>query len=150
VKDSDLKALEDKATPLPWSRCGHNRGGCQCGVISAPDFPVAKVTIGVWGDSYPAIRLKKGTGSIEGSYEAYTERIDYSEVEEAQGKANAAYIVAACNETPKLLARISALRKAMDEAGYPLVFGNMRVRGTIKSVEILRDARAADDKAQGE
>ena len=48
------------------------------------------------------------------------------------------YIVAACNETPKLLARIAALREAMTwKAGMDLA-----VR--------LEDALAADDKAQKE
>jgi hypothetical protein len=133
VTDADLKALAEKATPQPWSCCGDDRGGCQCGFISAPDFPVAKATIGVWGDSYPAIRLKKGTGSIEGSYEAYMERIDYGEVDEAQGKANAAYISAACNETPRLLARIAALRDAL---------------AIYDRFATAHAALAADDKAQ--
>jgi len=48
------------------------------------------------------------------------------------------YLIVACNETPKLLARIAALRDALHD---------LLSRGIYEPV-LIEDALAADDKAQ--
>lgn len=32
-----LEFLASKATPGPWRECGHDRGGCVCGLIWSPE-----------------------------------------------------------------------------------------------------------------
>jgi hypothetical protein len=89
---SRLRDLAMAASPGPWRECGHERGGCTCGSVSAVpgDHPVATVTIGAWGDSWPEI----APNVAEGEPQAYMKRIDYGEVSDHLGKANAAYIAA--------------------------------------------------------
>ncbi len=99
--------MTDKAThsPEPWNFCGHKRGGCSCGQIwSTPaDCPVASVTSGEWGDSYPVIRIvnKDESASASRAFElvlkADTERIDYGSIPEDVAKANMRRIVACVN-----------------------------------------------------
>ena len=54
------------------------------------------------------------------------------------------YIVAACNETPKLLARIAALRAVLSHLPVHADYSGAVLNG------LISDALAADDKAQGE
>jgi len=91
--------LAQQATPGKWNAC--NKGDCTCGIITSKQFnaPIATATIGKWGDTYPAIRLKENTGSVEGIYEAYIEMIEYGEVSKEAGTNNAKYIAAASPET---------------------------------------------------
>ena len=118
---SRLKLI-NKHAPGPWTYCGQDRGDpltaaldpilgggkrtredylCECGFIwSRPaDAPIATVTLGVWGDTYPAIRIKE-PGSIGAVAEPYTERIDYGEIPYECALANARLIAVA----PDLLA----------------------------------------------
>lgn len=85
----------------PWSYCGADRGGCQCGSISShsQDSPICDVTMGKWGDTYPALRPVEGTSlnQIGPMVEPYIEMIEYGEVPEEVGKARAFRIVACIN-----------------------------------------------------
>lgn len=111
----DLRTLAEAATSGPWIECGHGRGGCKCGfVFSKPaDAPIAEVTIGVWGDEWPSMR--QVGGSIEGKFEAFMDGMDYGEVPEDKGKANAAYIAAAHPQAIiALLDEIDRLRAVLD------------------------------------
>lgn len=108
-----LTELEANATPGPWRECGRDGGGCQCCVVwaNSVDAPIAETTHGPWGDRYPAIRLAKDSSSIAGRYEAYIERIDYGEVPQAAGLANAKLIAEMRNALPELIA---LARKAIE------------------------------------
>ncbi len=94
VDENRLRELAEAATRGPWVECGHARGGCTCGYVwSEPaDAPIAQATIGEWGDEYPSMR--PASGSIEGKFEAYMERITYGVIDSEKGKANARYIAA--------------------------------------------------------
>lgn len=37
----EIERLEREATAGPWNECGHDRGGCQCGMVWSPDLVVA-------------------------------------------------------------------------------------------------------------
>ena len=93
-----MMARCDAATPGPWSSC--RDGKCPCSQVWSSDYPVADVVAGEWGDSYPAIRLKPGTGSIQGEYETYIEKISYSEVTKEQAEANRLSIANARTDLP--------------------------------------------------
>lgn len=80
-------------TPGPWHFCGNERGGCSCSTVLCADYPVAKVTLGAWGDDYPSIRLVGG--SLELKAEAFMEQITYGEVSKETAVANARLIAAA-------------------------------------------------------
>lgn len=82
---------EPKWTPAPWRECGHARGGCTCGLVWSVvhDFPVAEATIGKWGDPVPVLKR------VNRKHEAAIELMEYGEVGEAMGKANARLIAAA-------------------------------------------------------
>ena len=86
-------------TQLPWSVCCEGR--CTCLMIMCAVHPIAKVESGEWGDTYPAMRM--AGSSIEGRYEAYIEKITYGEIPQEIAKANALYIVKACNAFPDLV-----------------------------------------------
>jgi len=96
--------LAEKATAGPWNAC-HN-GECSCKAVWFADHPVAEITSGEWGDSYPAIRHAEGDG--HGMYgttvEAYLERITYGNVNKETAAANARLIAFARTALP-LLAR---------------------------------------------
>lgn len=123
----ELRRLAEAAMSGPWFACGHDRGGCSCGLIySMPvDAPVAKVTIGVWGDEYPEIRMVEGENDRRWNQppdpptlklEAYQRMIEYGEVPEKLGKATAAYIAAANPDAIiKLLDEIEQLRTHLAE-----------------------------------
>lgn len=44
---SELLKIAEAATPGEWRACGHDRGGCQCGMVWGikQDFPVADCNI---------------------------------------------------------------------------------------------------------
>ena len=80
-----IKARLAAATPGPWGSCPDD--GCKCSAIMSPDYPVAEVTKGAWGDDFPAVRLV-GESSLNMKAEAYMEQITYGEVSEQQFLAN--------------------------------------------------------------
>ena len=90
---------ETKHTPGPWTAC--NEGLCKCGYVWCPDYPVAKVTRGEWGDL----------------------GMPYGEVPEATAVANARLIAAA----PELLfAAEQALMAFEDGYDAPKVRDDLR------------------------
>jgi len=97
-------------TPGPWKAC--NNGECSCLIISSADNPVAKVMSGKWVDDFPALRLV-GDSTLDQKTEAYMEQIPYGEIDPAVAKANALFIVRACNAHEGLL---EALRAIADPA----------------------------------
>lgn len=111
-KLKELEELQRRATPGPWQECGHSRGGCQCCQIwsTSVDVPVAETTRGKWGDSYPTLKGVGGDslGSIGCKVEAVMEMIEYGEIPEGVGEANAAFISKMENSLPAL---ISAARE---------------------------------------
>jgi len=107
LTDAQLEAVRTERqaiSPGPWSSCGE--GKCKCSQVWSSDYPVAEVIAGEWGDSYPAIRLKPGTGSIQGEYEAYIEHMPYGEVTEEQAIANRLFIAHAPDCVDRLLATL--------------------------------------------
>jgi hypothetical protein len=128
LPEANLRHLAEAAMPGPWHACGQDRGGCSCGfVYSEPaDAPVAKVTIGVWGDQWPEIRQVQverpertwGQPPEPSSLrlEPYMEMMEYGEIPEHVGKANAAFISAANPQTIlSLLDEIERLRSRVAE-----------------------------------
>ena len=77
-----------------WSAC--NDGKCSCKQIWAPDYPIATVEAGKWGDDYCSIRLV-GETSLDLKAEAYMEQITYGEISEKLAVKNIRLIVAAVN-----------------------------------------------------
>jgi hypothetical protein len=95
-------------TKLPWKYCGQEREKpevCGCMQIwSKPDdHPVAKVECGKWGDEYPSIRFTKDSCSLLPKIEPYMDIIEYGFINQETAKANAAFIVLACNSHYELL-----------------------------------------------
>lgn len=92
-KPFDIDALSSET----FSYCGDKRGGCQCGMIWSElgsSTHVATVTIGKWGDQYPAIRVDQNDKM---KAEAYMEHHYYGEISERRGKAVTARLVACWN-----------------------------------------------------
>ena len=101
----DLQEMQercDAAEKGPWSAC--NNGNCQCAMVRCPDYPIAEVTIGKWGDRYPAIRLDVSQGTIGAKAEAYMEMIEYGEISKDLSKANQLFIANSRTDMPRLLA----------------------------------------------
>jgi hypothetical protein len=99
-------------TPGPWRAC--HEGECSCGQVWCDDYPVATVTRGKWGDTYPAIQPQEGTGSVERKYEAVIEMIEYGEVSSELAMANAKLIMAA----PELLDSLRDWLPGADAMGW--------------------------------
>lgn len=95
------RELAAHATPRPWSYCSCGR----CGQIWCDDYPIATVTQGEWGDTYPVIRY------VEGKPEACMVSSYYGKVPETLARANEEYIVEACNNYPDALDEIERLKK---------------------------------------
>jgi hypothetical protein len=113
-----IKSLTDKPSKL-----------CQCGMIwsktndiwsktndiwsKTNDCPIAVVTIGEWGDSYPALRFVNPEGKTVDHYllgstiGAYTEKIVYGSINSDYSQAIAELIVKA----PELLRENEELKK---------------------------------------
>lgn len=124
---NELEALQKRATPGPWQECGHNRGGCQCCQIwsQTADAPVAETTRGKWGDAFPTLKGVAGDslGSIGCKVEAVMEMIEYGEIPEGVGEANAAFISKMENHLPALISSAREalrLREKLDKAVTPL------------------------------
>ena len=93
-----------KSTPGPWHACGN--GKCACKQVWSPDYPVAKVECGKWGDDYVSIRL---TGeSLLLKAEPFMDQITYGEISEDVAEANARLIAAA----PDLLEVLKTYRES--------------------------------------
>mgnify|MGYP001563462158 CR=1 FL=1 len=104
----DLDALEKlhgETSKGDWRAC--HEGKCKCGTIWCPDYPVADVTRGEWGDTYPELVVDHDK-SICGSVvvKAETKMVAYGEVKEEQAIANAQAIVALHNAFPEVLERL--------------------------------------------
>lgn len=86
-----------KHSTLPWEAC--HDGDCKCGFIwSIPDDnEVLTVTVGDWGDSYPALRPTANSCSLNMQVEAYMELDVHGTVPPEQAAANAKLIVKAVN-----------------------------------------------------
>ncbi|MEN6532214.1 MAG: hypothetical protein ABFD89_01030 [Bryobacteraceae bacterium] len=87
-----------------WSRLG--------------DHPVAEVVSGKWGDPYQTLRLvgpdgkEAQSGSLDIKAEAYTELIEYGQVDPDEAKANARLIAVA----PDMLEVLRKVRDYLVEA----------------------------------
>ncbi len=85
-------------TPGPWHVC---RGGaCSCFTVMSDHHPVAEITHGAWGDSWPAIRVVPG--NLGATAEAYLERSDYGTVSDDEARANW-HLIASATEMYGLL-----------------------------------------------
>ena len=98
----DLTKYEGHS-PGPWSAC--HDGECRCKQVWATDHPVATVESGIWGDSFPT--LKMTGGSFDRKVEAVIEQIEYGEIYEAETAANARLIA----DAPLLLAEVERLKE---------------------------------------
>ena len=93
----EQRELAAHATPRSWSYYSCRR----CGQIWCDDYPIATVTQGEWGDTYPVI--KDGKACMASSY--------YGKIPDALARANEEYIVEACNNYPDALEEIERLKK---------------------------------------
>lgn len=148
---SDMRLSEDAShpsrparhSPGPWRAC--HEGKCSCGQVwsQTADHPVAVVTRGPWGDTWPSIRVNDAGKGMAGSslnLEASIERMDYGSVGEAIATANARLISAA----PDMLLALKAMTEEWVDymtinnlAGDPWAKHNMRL------------AKLAIEKAEG-
>lgn len=99
--------LDAKAAAGPWGAC--HAGECSCKQVWHPDFPVAVVTSGEWGDEYPAIRYIEGTGMSDTQVEAYMRKLVYGEVGDKLATANAQFIALARTALPVLARAVLAM-----------------------------------------
>lgn len=83
--------MDAKHTPGPWHLC--NNGLCSCFTVMSNDHPVAEITHGEWGDTWPELRAKPG--SNVGELEAYIAESIYGSVPDDVARANWRLIVAA-------------------------------------------------------
>jgi hypothetical protein len=125
-------------SPGPWHAC--NNGDCQCKQVWTANHPVAEVTHGKWGDTYPALRIEGG--SLEMKAVPVIEMIDYGYVDEETAKANARLIAAAPTlletlknlevKTPEVLAAI-ALAENGDETYHA------RIKDSLRRLDIIQE-----------
>ena len=109
-----IKARAEAATQERWQECGHDRGGCDCVTVMAPDHPIAVATSGDWGDEYPTLKIEGN--SFDRSVTAVMERITYGHVDKAKAKANAAHIAGMDPPTTiALVAEVERLREEVDK-----------------------------------
>jgi hypothetical protein len=96
-----------KFTPGPWHACNCGK----CFQVGFSDGPICQVEHGEWGDTFPAIRLKKDGNRIYGmEAEAYIEMHAYGKIPEETAKANATLIAAAPELYEACKAALSELR----------------------------------------
>lgn len=128
-------------TPGPWSACGSERGGCQCGMIwsRAVDVPIATAIIGKWGDEYPELDIVDDGPSIGRTVtiKPKMEMIEYGSIDEATGKANAQFISAAPDLYEALEDLVSDAERQMANPSHHMPFS-------------FQKALAALAKARGE
>jgi hypothetical protein len=86
VDIDELERLAKAASPGPW-QTGDNKNEIWC-----ESHPVAEVTQGAWGESYPSLRLIGEPPHV--SAVAYLERLPQGEVDLALAIANRRYIAA--------------------------------------------------------
>ena len=98
-----------KYTPTPWKLC--NDGNCPCLSIGGDGHPVADVTNGEWGDNIPVIRIEGTPGGCSGELKIKAEMsmIGYGTVDKKEAKANAEFIVRACNSHDQLVEALEVL-----------------------------------------
>ena len=101
-----IRYRERAATPGPWSECGEELGGCPCATVGDAHGPIAEVTRGEWGDSYPAIRLRENEGMSGSVAEAYIEMLPYGSVPSEVAHANAAFIAHSREDVSWLLSLV--------------------------------------------
>lgn len=120
-------------TPGPWELC--RDGECPCKIVSAENGPVCKVTSGLWGDTYPSLRIVED--GIDKKIEPYTELIPYGEVSEETAIANGILI----SKAPDIYEALKEIISAWDAPFY----GEDEDRidflyeSTIKARELLLD-----------
>lgn len=121
---------------LPWTAC--RDGECQCMTISDDHGPVAEVTCGKWGDTYPALRIVDG--ELSQHAEPYIEMIEYGEISKQLATDRARYIVASANAYPQLIEENKKLRE-----GFKALIRAVQVNGKLVGYhsDILDAARAA-------
>ena len=95
-------------TPGPWTAC--HDGECSCKIVSCAHYPVARVTVGKWGDDYPAIRLV-GSSSLDMKAEAFMEQTSpMAKYPRKRRQQMRAWIAAA----PKMLAALQEIEEFLD------------------------------------
>lgn len=88
-------------TPGPWELCGE--GTCCCLTISGKDHPIAKVTVGEWGDEFPNLRVE---GPILARQAIpFIDRIAYGNVDRHTAQCNA-HLIAAAPDLEKALSQL--------------------------------------------
>lgn len=106
------------------------------GDISGDEHPICSVQYGVWGDSYPTLKIE-GL-SLERKCVPVMEMIEYGEIPKEESEANSNLIAAA----PDLL---EALKDLTDEVGSWLCsgdigFGEEDVPEYLKALEVINKA----------
>lgn len=135
-----------KHTKGPWMICGMNKSSvkfdicktltpetekrfCGCGMIWCDDYPIAIVTVGDWGDEYPAIKVEN-PGAIAEPAVPYIEKLVYGTIPIELALANALLISKSPN-MKKLLER--AVESRIDDAWIK------ETRSLLKEMEVPVD-----------
>lgn len=90
-------------------------------MVACDHYPVATVTVGDWGDDFPAVRLTS-TNPLDAKVEAYMEQYTYGTVSEELAMANARLIAAA----PEMYDYIAAQAKRGDRKAKKIIFALSR------------------------
>jgi len=140
---------EKKHTALPWI-LGHDGTDIGC-----PSHPICDLTRGEWGDYFPSIRLV-GETSLDIKAEAFMDGLPYGCVPVEESKANAEFIVRACNSHYELLEALEDLANDCEgwvDAEYKddgEVYHPALQRKYDRDMETVLKARALIAKARGE
>ena len=117
----DIARLARAATPGLYKSCGHNRGGCSCGMVWSlyADAPLATMTVGEWGNECPTVvMVDDGNGTMVP--EARIIKEVYGSFPRGMGEANAAYFGAL---GPQTVLRLVAWARAGQVAAIGLAVG---------------------------
>jgi hypothetical protein len=138
---------ETKWTPGPWHAC--KSGNCKCGFVSCDDYPVAKVTRGEWGDTWPSIRIV-GETSLDLKAEPFMDGCMYGSVNDETAIANAK-LIAAAPDMAEALRPFAALCDEIERAAANSAGDASDPNNWAKSCswEDLLQARAAIRSAMG-